>query len=333
MLKVGIVGCGDIAHIHLQAIQKLNVQVIAICDTDKSRATFIKDVPFYESIEELLEKEDLDVVHLCVPHDLHVPLAIKCIEANVHVFMEKPVGTSYEDAKVLLEANENNPEVKVGVCFQNRYNESVEYLKNHLQNNDYGKLLGLKGIVLWSRTQEYYDAKPWRGQKNRAGGGAMINQSIHTLDLLQCFGGEVESVNATVSNNTQMEIEVEDTASANIKFVNGAIANYYTTNSFALNTAVEFGLYFEKATFVIQESKLYKLEDQPIFLCEDAKVEGTKFYYGASHKKCIHAFYEAIQKDTNDYVSVAEGIKSLQLIDAIQASSKNRERVSYKEEH
>lgn len=333
MLKVGIVGCGDIAHIHLQAIQKLNVQVVAICDIDKSRATFIKDVPFYESIEELLQTEALDVVHLCVPHDLHVPLAIKCIEAKVNVFMEKPVGTSYEDAKPLLEANKNNPAVKVGVCFQNRYNESVEYLKEHLTHNDYGKLLGLKGIVLWSRTQDYYDAKPWRGEFDRAGGGAMINQSIHTLDLLQSFGGVVESVTATVSNNTEMDIEVEDTASANIKFTNGAIANYYTTNAFALNTAVEFGLYFEKATFIIQESKLYKLEDQPIFLCEDAKVEGTKFYYGASHKKCIAAFYEAIENNTTTYVSLTEGIKSLQLIDAIQASSKKRERVTYKEEY
>lgn len=329
MLRVAIVGLGDIAVIHLNAIKNSNVELVAACDIDPSKQHMVPNANFYLDLDEMLEKEQLDVVHLCVPHDLHVPFASKCIAAKVHVMLEKPIGVNVADAKRLLDDSQAHPDTKVAICFQNRYNETIEYLKHLVTTNNYGPLKGIKGLVLWSRTQSYYDVKPWRGEYEHAGGGVMINQSIHTLDLIQYFGGRIDYLKGITTHLTEMDIEVEDTACANIVFENGTIANYYATNAFALNTSVEFSLFFDAVTFSIIDSKLYQIDQEGnrTFLCEDAKLAGSKFYYGASHQKCIQAFYQAIEEESDHYISIADAMTSMEMIEAINHSSKTNEKV------
>lgn len=109
------------------------------------------------------------------------------------MFSEKPISLNYEEAKSIFHLEEKN-KVKIGVCLQNRYNKTVIELKKQLDQGDYGRFLGTKGMVTWSRTMDYYDEAIWRGKKAQSGGGVMINQAIHTLDLLSYLGGDFKKV-------------------------------------------------------------------------------------------------------------------------------------------
>ena len=213
--------------------------------------------------------------------------------------------------------------MKICICFQNRYNETFEALKEIVESGKYGKLIGLKGLVTWFRPKDYYDVKPWRGVMKYAGGGVLINQSIHTLDLMHQLGGEISEIKATIDNLLDYGIEVEDTAVAHMKFKNGARGLFFATNSNFGNSSVELQVQLEKGKFTIKDSILTKVneEGQKERMVEDAKLPGTKFYYGASHMKLINHFYSCIENDTNDYVHVKDALPSIRIIDAIRESS------------
>ncbi|MEM5593934.1 Gfo/Idh/MocA family oxidoreductase [Niallia circulans] len=118
----------------------------------------------------MLEKETLDCVHICLPHYLHYPVTKACVEKGIHVLQEKPLALHTEEGLELLKLEEDNKQVKIAICFQNRLNETVEKLRQIIAENKYGKIVGIKGIVTWARTKSYYDNKPWRGKLDLAGG-------------------------------------------------------------------------------------------------------------------------------------------------------------------
>jgi predicted dehydrogenase len=223
MLKVAVIGLGDISRIHIPAIQaNPNAELVAVCDLDESLKDTVPGANFYTDYHEMLEKENLDVVHNCLPHYLHYPVTKTCIEKGVNVFQEKPLGLNTSEGQALAKLEEEHRDVKLGVCLQNRYNESFEKLMEIVKSGEYGKVTGVKGLVAWYRPKAYYDVKPWRGKMEYAGGGSMINQSLHTLDLMQLVGGKMESIRGSVDQLLDYGIEVEDTASAHINFQNGA---------------------------------------------------------------------------------------------------------------
>ena len=208
------------------------------------------------------------------------------------------------------------PKLQIGICLQNRRNETVELLKTFIDSKEYGSVTGIRGNVPWYRPKEYYDCKPWRGRWETAGSGCMMNQAIHTLDLLSYLGGKIRGVRATVSQILDYGIEVEDTVSASLDYENGARGLFMATNANFKNEPVQIVVQMEKGEFRIYDNILYQvMEDGTVKkLAEDRKMPGTKFYYGASHQKLISEFYHSLETGERSYVSAKDGEMSIRLI-------------------
>ncbi|WP_053362241.1 Gfo/Idh/MocA family oxidoreductase [Bacillus sp. FJAT-27251] len=332
MLRAAVIGLGDISNIHIPAIQaNPNVELVAVCDIDETLKDRIPGVRFYTSYEKMLETEALDCVHNCLPHHLHYPVTKACVEKGVNVFLEKPLGLNAEEALELVKLEENHSDIKIGVCHQNRYNETFETLQELAASGEYGNLVGVKGLVAWHRPKAYYDVKPWRGKMATAGGGVMINQALHTLDLIQLLGGEIDSLRGSIDQLLDYGIEVEDTATAHFTFKNGATGLFYATNANGINSSVELQAVFEKGKFTIKDSILTKVNDdgKKEEIIEDTKLPGSKFYYGASHAKLINHFYSCIENDSDDYVHAKDALISIKIIDAIRMSSASKEKIKW----
>ncbi|MGI8348863.1 Gfo/Idh/MocA family protein [Niallia circulans] len=330
MLKIAVIGLGDISSIHLSAIQaNPTAELVAVSDIDETRRESVQGINFYTDYQEMLEKETLDCVHICLPHYLHYPVTKACVEKGVHVLQEKPLAIHTEEGLELLKLEEDNKQVKIAICFQNRLNETVEKLRQIIAENKYGKIVGIKGIVTWARSKSYYDNKPWRGKLDLAGGGVMINQAIHTLDLMQLLGGEIATIRGTVDQLLDYDIETEDTAAARIIFKNGINGFFFATNANGNNSSVELQIVCENQKLTIKDNMLTILDKngKKIVIEEDTMLYGSKFYYGASHKKLIDGFYASILENRQDYIHVKDALPSLQMIDAIIQSSKLRREI------
>ncbi len=331
MKRAAVIGLGDISSIHINAIQSNpDITLAAVCDIDESRKEAAPEgVPFYTDYKTMIEEVKPDVVHVCLPHYLHVPVTEAAVEMGVHVFCEKPMALNAEEGRQFVAFEAAHPEKHIGICFQNRFNESVEMLKSIIDSGEYGKVQGAKGVVLWARPKSYYEAKPWRGKWATAGGGCMINQSIHTLDLLYFLCGPIDSLKAVTGQVLDYGIEVEDTVTARLQFAGGAQGLFSATVANYKNESVQLSVQLEGAEFAIIDNVLYRLmpDGTQQRLVEDARLEGSKFYYGASHSKLIKKFYDAIEQGTQDYVHVSEALMSIRLIDAIQESGRTGKEV------
>ena len=213
-MRVGIIGLGAISPLHIRALQDCGQKITAICDVDAEKrknlnAEFGLEAEEYSDYNVLLASGKVDVVHVCTPHYLHAEIICKALSAGIHVLSEKPLAINFEQLNAIEKAV-NNSSATLGVCFQNRYNASVLYLKEFFKDKE---IIAATANLVWSRGKDYYSSAKWRGKKQYEGGGVMINQAIHTLDLLQWFCGMPESVIARCSNNSlQGVIDVEDTA-------------------------------------------------------------------------------------------------------------------------
>ncbi|MCC5895698.1 MAG: Gfo/Idh/MocA family oxidoreductase [Alkalibacterium sp.] len=323
-LKVGIIGLGDVSPIHIQAIEMSeHAELTAVCDIDPTLTSMVESTPFYRDYTEMISKHKLDVVHNCLPHHLHYPVTKGCVEAGVHVFLEKPVSISFEEG-ILQKNLEDESGQKICVCFQNRYNATFIKLQDVLSKGETGAITGIKALVTWYREDNYYQSKPWRRTKKEVGYGNIMSQSIHTLDLVQLLGGKVAAVKSTLSKLLDVDSEVEDTASAVFTFASGSRGYFHATNANVDNSSVELQVNTDQATYIIRDSTLYQMtsEGEQEKLAVDEKLEGVKFYFGASHKLLIDRFYNAVLEDTDDYVSVADALPSIQLIEMMAASSR-----------
>src|SRR5690625_184478 len=324
MLKIAVIGLGDVSAVHLSVIEENpNAKLVAVCDIDETLKGTVADTTFYTDYHEMLEKEVIDCVHICLPHHLHYIATKACVEKGIHVFQEKPLAHHIEEGLALVKLEEENKHVKICISFQNRFNATVKKLQELVASGKYGKITGLKGLITWFRPESYYNPKPWRGKMADAGGGVMINQAIHTLDLMQMLGGEVEAIKGSINNLLDYDIDVEDTATANIKFKNGATGLFFATITNAADSSIELQVLCEKGKFTIKDSILTKVNDQgkKEEVIEDERLEGEKFYYGAGHGILINHFYACIENNTDDYVHAKEALTSLNLIDAIRRSS------------
>ncbi|WML54938.1 Gfo/Idh/MocA family oxidoreductase [Neobacillus sp. PS3-12] len=330
MLKIAVIGLGDISKTHISAIQdNPNVDLVAVCDSDELLRESVPHVNFYRDFHDMLKKEALDCVHICLPHYLHYPATKACIEKGVNVFLEKPISLNTIEGIKLVRLEKKHQDIKICVCFQNRYNETFEMLKEFAQSGQFGNLIGIKGLVTWFRPKSYYDRKPWRGSMKYAGGGVMINQALHTVDLMQLLGGEIESIRGSIDQLLDYGIDVEDTATAHIKFKNGAKGLFFATVANVENSSVELKVIFEKETFTIKDGILSRIDENGLKeeLLVDKKVLGTKFYYGASHAKLINLFYSCISNNTQNYVHVEDALTSIKMIDAIRRSSEVKKEI------
>lgn len=301
MIKVGVLGCGGIAQVHGTVLKSMeNVEIVACCDIKRERAEqFSKDFggTVYIDIEELLEKEDVDTVHICLPHFLHVPVTLLALKKNIRVFMEKPPVISkeqYEDLKKV--ATDKN----LAFCFQNRYNPCTVKAKELIESGLTGKVLGTRGIVNWHREAPYYTESGWRGVLKTEGGGVLINQSIHTLDLMTYLTGEPVLVESSIMNHhLKSTIEVEDTMETYIQYDNGAIGNFYATTSYIYDEKPIIEVHCENMTLRMEDPDLWMI--YPDGTREQVPLEKLEFYgkayWGAGHAVCIRKFYDSLEKN------------------------------------
>lgn len=299
-MNIAIVGCGTIAKVHAECIQGLeNHRLVAFADTNLDKANqFAAQYKgkAYSSYEKMLENEKIEVLHICTPHYLHVPMAIYALNHGVHVFMEKPPVISGEQLSQLQKLSTDK---QLGICFQNRYNPSVIQVKKVLESGKAGKIYGARGIVTWNRTESYYTESSWRGKVSTEGGGALINQSIHTLDLLAYFLGTPVSVDAVMANHhLKGIIEVEDMMEAFIRFQDGIKACFYATTAYPADVPPLIEISCQNMTIRMEDLdvtyyyKVGKIE-KPII---ENRLGLGKSYWGAGHKDCITDFYGSITK-------------------------------------
>ena len=299
LIHAAIIGCGAIAPVHAYALAQLkDVQLVACADTALDRAHKLAGdygLKAYTSLEELLDKQQVDVVHLCTPHYLHTPMAAVAASRGVHVFSEKPPVIDREQWSSL---SATAGKVCVGICFQNRYNGSVVKLKHLLAGSLLGKVLGARAFVTWNRGPEYYTQSGWRGSLKTEGGGVLINQAIHTLDLLVYLLGTPENIEASVSNrHLQGVIEVEDTVDVYMTF-GGAPALFYATTAYCANSPVHVEIVCENAVVRMEKDELmvsWQNGQEERFSFEHG-LPVAKDYWGAAHVFCIRDFYDALKE-------------------------------------
>lgn len=325
MKKAAVIGLGDISIIHLTAIEhNPDVRLVAVCDTQESaRERAPAGVPFFTDYEEMIRAVHPDCVHICLPHYLHYPVARKAAELGCSVFTEKPLALSPAQAEAFASLEREFPVLKFGVCLQNRINDTTVRLKAIIESGEYGAVVGLKGLVPWFRPKDYYDVKPWRGTFAEAGSGTLMNQSIHTLDLLYHLGGPIKRLHASMSRLLDYGIEAEDTVTARLEFENGTRGVFWATNCNYSNESTQITVALEKAVFHIEDGVLTRrdADGTKTMVCEDRKLGGTKFYYGASHMETIGLFYKALESGGEDYLHASDGVMSIRLIDAIICSA------------
>lgn len=326
-MKSGIVGCGGIAEVHANALSKSGqAELIAFADIRPERA-----VDFagryggraYPSLEEMLEAEALDVLHICTPHHLHTPMAKLAVSKGIAVFSEKPPVISMEQWHAFSGLAEQG---RVGVCFQNRYNQSVCYLKELLASGKPGKLLGARAFVTWSRDAAYYTESGWRGMLETEGGGVLINQSVHTMDLLVQFLGTPVAVDATMTNHhLKGVIEVEDTLEAHIAF-SDCNAVFYATNAYCTNAPVLVELCCEEVTIRMEEQEVtcYWNDGKREHRCFDTAPDIGKACWGTSHQLCIEDFYTCLKENRRFYNDI-QGVRDsvLLLLAAYRSAREN----------
>lgn len=312
MKNVCIVGCGGISRVHFEALKRIEgVKITGCADTVFGKAAAMAEefggAP-YASMEQMLEECPCDVLHICTPHYLHTHMALYAAERGIDVFVEKPPVISRDEWERLKQASEK---VRIGVCFQNRYNAPVGMAKQMIESGEWGKLLSARAFITWNRDAAYYAAGDWRGKWATEGGGALINQSIHTLDLLLQFMGKPLTVASRMSNHRlQGIIEVEDTVEARITFGDGRVALFYASNGYSSDAPVLLELRLEKTVLRLEEGKLYRIDDDGItsIQCPESKGYG-KACWGAGHANCIADFYDALENSRpyrNDLASAAD---------------------------
>lgn len=330
MLRIGIAGLGVISTVHLEAISRIEeAEVAAVCDIDSRKKDKVPGAAFYTDLETMLRNENLDCLHICLPHYLHVPAVILAARFGVSVFVEKPAGIDTKDVEKLM-ADTGIEKVNVGVCLQNRYNNTTKKMLEILEQGTYGKLKGCKAIVTWDRTGDYYTKDPWRGKRSQSGGGVMLSQAIHTLDLLELFCGNPVWVKGLSGNMLLEEIEVEDTACAHIAFEDGISAVFYGTVTHCSNSSIELEIVTENAVFYIKNNRLILLENhKETVLAEDSILPGGKDYYGYSHYNAIREFYQELEGKDGSHISLDEAVKVNRLIDGIIKSGKKGERIYF----
>lgn len=330
--RAAIVGCGNIAPMHMQSLQMIGVPLVAVCDKE---AHVIKqfDCPGqFVSYSEMLESGGFDVLHICLPHYLHAPVALEAIAHGVHVLCEKPMATNVSDAQKMLAAAESKG-VHLGIIFQNRYNPGTVLVKEALDSGVLGKILGGWLRVTWNRGGDYYAKSEWRGKWATEGGGALINQSIHAFDLMNTFFGQMpDYVEANIANRAHPEIEVEDVAEGIVCYGKVKIT-FYANTIHPYDAPVELELFCENGTANITGSsaRIQYNNGRTEFAdeTEDSKFAEMKTYWGRSHVRQIQSFYESLSEGIKPSICGAEGLKVQRLINGIYESSKTGGRIDF----
>lgn len=307
-MRVLLAGRGDVSVVHLAAISALGAELVGVCDSASD----------YRAMLSSLRP---DVVHVCTPHDTHVPLALEALAHGAHVLLEKPVAHTIDEASRLVDALADFPDLQVGVCLQNRYNATSRAAKNYLKT--ISRVRGGSATVCWHRDAAYYAKRPWRGTRARSGGGVLINQAVHTIDLMQWLLGDVVAVSGHAGSYANFPgVDVEDTANLLLDHAGGARSVVFATVTNAVDAPVTIEIVTSSAVLHLRGDLTITHDDGRIEVTTEPQVDGKgRDYWGASHQLLIADFYRAIEESEPFWITPAEALKSQLVIDEIYRKS------------
>ena len=321
-LRVAVIGCGRISVMHFDAINHSEyAELVACCDIKQDRAQAAAKkygCKAYTSYKDLFEQEKPDAVHLCLPHYLHSKVAIEAFDCGINVLTEKPMDISYGSAEKAVRAAKDKG-VLFGVIFQCRYNESAQLVKRALASGKLGKIISARSTLTWTRPDSYYAESDWKGTWDKEGGGVVIDQAIHSIDLVNwLIGSEPVSVSCTMANRGHKIVKVEDSAEGFVTYKNGVKYGFYAMNNYGCDEPIEIRLLCEKGKVV------FGYDDAVIMYGDGTKeeahstgakaVEGGKDYWGLRHGRQIEQFYKACLHLEPLEISGEEALKTHKLI-------------------
>lgn len=336
----GIIGCGAIAPWHIYGANRAkDAQLIAVSDVVEEKAKKLAEkekVLWHTDHTKMLERDDIDVVSICTPSSFHCELAIAAARAGKHVLVEKPMAITLEDANRMIEACQK-AKVKLGVIFQRRFSDTFRKVKKAIKEGELGRLVLGDAYLKYYRSQDYYDSAGWRGTWEFDGGGSLMNQGIHGVDLLQWLMGDVDTIYGHTDTLTR-KIEVEDTAVATLRFRNGALGIIEATTSVYPSTIPHrIEIHGEKGTIMIEGEAIARWEimgKDGVLIDKIGKTkEAAKAITSPTdinmeeHAKQIADMVEAIKEDREPLVNGVEGRKAVEIILSIYRSSKTKKLV------
>lgn len=334
-MKYALIGCGRISPNHIAAAKANKLDIVAICDVnplnmeDKKLKFELGDsVKQYVDYKEMLTEEKPELVAIATESGKHAQIALDCIEAGANLIIEKPIALSLEDADRIIERAKAKG-VKVCACHQNRFNKSIQKIRDAVEKKRFGRMFYGTAHIRWCRDYEYYHRAPWRGTWEQDG-GALMNQCIHNIDLLRwMMGDEIIEVVGMTDRLNHDYIEAEDLGIALVKFANGAYGIIEgTTDIYPRNLEETLYLFGEKGTVkaggqsvnVIEEWNFSDMLDDPEVVKKQYH-EAPPNVYGFGHTPLYADVIEAIREDRAPYVDARAGKRALELVLAIYQSA------------
>ena len=328
-LGVGVIGTGMAAAPHAKALNDLRDHIdlrgVFSRNAEKCKTFALRfELPFIKNIEDLINDPKLDIIIIITPPNQRLKLVQQFSDAGKHILMEKPVERSTAKAKKIVNlCKEKN--VKLGIVFQHRFRESSQKLKKLVFSNSLGSIFTVQVQVPWWRDQSYYD-EPGRGTYERDGGGVLISQAIHTLDLMLSLTGSVSEVQALSSTSQFHKMETEDFVAGGLKFKSGASGAIFASTSSFPGNAESITLNCEKASAHLQSGVLTinwldgRMEKFGETSGTGGGVDPMAFPHDW-HRDLIDDFVKSIQNNHNSSISGEEAINVHELIDALIESS------------
>lgn len=339
MLNWAIIGCGVIAPNHIGGVKRSDgAKLYAVCDVDEEKAKACAEEhgaeKIYTDYLELLKDPNVDVVSICTPSGMHAEMAIAAANHKKHVLVEKPMDVTKEKLDAMVKAARDNG-IKMSCVYQLRTGLGAVAAHKFIREHDLGKLVYGIAQAQYFRSAEYYKSAGWRATWELDGGGCLMNQGIHALDLFRWTMGEVKTVTAKCATIVH-DIPVEDTAMAVVEFESGAMGTIIGSTTTVPGKSSMITLHFEKGTIWFNDQTLGgEFEDGTIQVPEvktgvDNVAKDAKSLWNESHCVTVQDLIDAIREDRDPMIPPEEGRKSVDLILAIYQSSKENRTIVMK---
>lgn len=350
-LRAAIIGCGTIFPMHAQSLKNIKgVELTAVCDIKEDRArTRARHFRcnYYTDYKKMLDAECLDAVHICTPHYLHLPMILEAAKRKINVLTEKPMGLNPSEAAKEIDAARKN-KITFSSIFQNRFNPGSRLVKDRIADKSLGRLKAAKLVLTYHKPDSYYRKSDWKGRAGKEGGGVVIDQAIHYLDIVRWLmsSSPIDYVEANVTNRMHSFIKVEDSAEGVVKFKNGFYLCFYLINCYSYDDDPVIEIDCEKARVTIVKDSAYikyyniggdkgikgfkrgrKEEAKPR---SDEYIDygnGVRGYWGYCHYNQIRDFYDAIRNRRQPAITGEDAFKTQKLVWAIYESSRRKKRV------
>jgi predicted dehydrogenase len=330
-LQFGIVGIGNIAPLHALAIQALpEAELVAVATRNAERGTAFTEKyggMWHADYAELLQRPDVDVVTICTPHDLHAPMTVAAAKEGKHVLCEKPMARTTAECDVMIEACDRAG-VTLGVVFQSRFEQLSQQLKRLIDEGTLGRIVWNSANTIWYRTDDYYRSGPWRGTWAHEGGGVLINQAIHAIDLMLWLTGMPDRVMAR-TRTLNHAIEVEDGAIAILEYANNRLGLIQATTAAYPGYAERLEVYGTRGSAIYHKGEgrlewhLHNpREDHVLEANISSGAANPMDITAAGHATVFQDFAEAIRAGRRPSIDGAEGRRSVAVVEAIYQSER-----------